>query len=109
MTLVVTDQGEFGTHSGMYLGAYQVLGQRVPGVAGVLTSRIGGQPVSSTATGWLGSSGTAVTVVLQARSPHGTQQLVLTRTQPDRLVGKGESDFPWGPRGDVDLSRRPAT
>jgi hypothetical protein len=109
MTLVVTDQGDFGTQSGVYFGAYPVLGQRAPGVSAVLTSRIGGQPVSASATGWLGSSGTAVTIVLHARSPHGTQQLVLTRTQPDRLVGKGESDFPWGPRGDVELSRRPAT
>jgi hypothetical protein len=109
LTLVVTDQADLGAYSGVYLGAYQVLGQRVPGVTGVLTSTIAGQPVSASAKGWLGFGGPAVTLLLEARTPHGTQHLTLTRTDGDRLIGQGESDFPWGPRGAVELSRRPAT
>ena len=109
LTLVVTEQAELGAYSGLYLGPLQVLGQRVPGVSGVMTSTVAGKPVSASVKGWLGSSGAAVTLLLQARTPHGTQQLTLTRGLADRLVGKGESDFPWGPRGDVELSRRPAT
>ncbi len=108
LTLVVMDQAELGA-SGVYLGSYLVLGQPVPGVSGVMTSTVAGQPVSAAVTGWLGSSGPAVTLLLQARTLHGTLRLTLTRAQADRLVGKGESDFSWGPRGDVELSRRPAT
>lgn len=108
LTLVVTEQAELGAYSGLYLGPLQVLGQRASGVSGVMTSTIAGHPVSASAKGWLGSTGTAVTLLLHARTPHGTQQLTLTRVQPDRLVGRGESDFPWGPKGDVELSRRPA-
>ena len=109
LTLVVSEQAELGAYSGLYFGPVQVLGQRVPGLAGVMTSTIGGNPVSASVKGWLGSSGTAVTLLLQARTPHGHQQLTLTRVQPERLVGRGDSDFPWGPRGDVELIRRPAT
>lgn len=109
LTLIVTSQADVGAYSGMYMGTYQVLGQRVPGLSGVLTSMIGGQPLSTSATGWLGFGGPAVTVLLEARTPHGTQRLGLTRTDSDRLVGQGASDFPWGPRGAVELSRRPAT
>lgn len=109
LTLIITDQTELGADSGLYLGSLQVLGQRGPGVSGVITSTVAGEPVSASVKGWLGSSGAAVTLLLQARTLHGTLQLTLTRAQADRLVGKGESDFPWGPRGDVELSRRPAT
>jgi len=87
------------------MGPAQLLGQRVPGLAGVMTSTIGGNAVSSGVTGWLGSRGPAVTLLLEARTPHGTQQLSLTRVQPGRLVGQGESSFPWGPRGEVELTR----
>jgi hypothetical protein len=109
LTLVVTDQTELGAPSGLYFGSTLVLGQRAPGVSGVITSTIAGQPLSASVNGWLGSSGAAVTLLLQARTLHGTLQLTLTRLPADRLVGRGESDFPWGPRGDVELSRRPAT
>jgi hypothetical protein len=108
LTFVVTEQRDLGPDGGVYLGPLPVLGQRVPGVLGVLTSTIGGSPVSASARGWLGSTGTAVTLLVHARTPHGLQELTLMRVRPDRLVGRGESEFSWGPTGEIELSR-PAT
>jgi hypothetical protein len=103
--LVVTEQTALGADAGVYLGPLP-LGRRVPGVVGVMTSTIAGNQVTASARGWLGSTGTAVTLLVQASTSHGMQQLNLTRVEADRLVGRGESDFYWGPTGAVELSRR---
>lgn len=106
LTLVVTEQTALGPAGGVYLGPLP-LDQRVPGIVGIMTSTIGGNQVTTSARGWLGSTGSAVTLLVQTQTSHGLQQLNLTRVEADRLVGRGKSDFYWGPTGAVELSRRP--
>lgn len=108
MRLVISDQIELGDYSGVYLGPVQLLGRRRPGVSGVMTSTIAGAPVSASAVGWLGYSGGRLTLLLNAETPNGWQQLTLTRTADDRWSGRGESAFSWGPQGPVELVRQAA-
>jgi hypothetical protein len=104
--LMITDQDDQDWRSGVYLGSMQVLGQRVPGVTGVLTSVIAGNQVSASVKGWLTISGRgALTLWLEARTVDGFQRLTLVSGPPDRLAGAGDSDFRWGPRGPVELTR----
>ncbi len=107
LTLVVIEQEEFDAYSGLYLGPLQLLGRRVPGVSGVMTSTIGANPVSVSVQGWLGSTGSGLALVLTARTMYGFQSLTLTLVETERLAGMGESDFPWGPRGVVALIHQP--
>jgi hypothetical protein len=46
-----------------------------------------------------------LTVLVHATTPSGSQQLTLTRTADDRWSGRGESSFPWGPQGAIELVR----
>lgn len=108
LTLVVVEHQEFGGYSGIYLGPVPLLGRPVPGVSGVMTCTVEGHPVSASVQGWLGSSGGVLTLVLNARTLHGSQWLRLTPME-QHLSGTGESEFRWGPRGGVQLIRRPAT
>ncbi|HEY7648491.1 MAG TPA: hypothetical protein VID04_05755 [Methylomirabilota bacterium] len=104
--LVITEQDDQDWRSGVYVGSWQVLGQRVPGVSGVLTSAIAGDQVSASVKGWLTISARgALTLWLEARSVNGVQRLTLVSGPPDRLAGAGDSDFRWGPRGPIELSR----
>ncbi len=105
LTLVITEQKELGAYSGLYFGPVQLLGQRAPGLTGVMTSTIAGQPVSASLQGWLGATGQRVSLVLYARTVHGIQQLALTGVEAGRLTGRGDSDFQWGPHGEVELRR----
>lgn len=107
VTLVVVEQTEFAAYSGVYLGPLQLLGQRAPGVSGVLTSTIGGAPVSVNVQGWLGATERGRTLVLTGVALDGVQYLSLARVEDDRLVGRGQSDFRWGPQGPVNLVRQP--
>jgi hypothetical protein len=108
LTLVLVEHKEFGGSPGIYLGPVRLLGQPVPGVSGVMTCTVEGHPVSASVQGWLGSSGGALTLVLNARTLHGSQWLTLIPRE-EHLSGTGESEFRWGPRGRVQLIRRPAT
>jgi hypothetical protein len=106
LTFVVIEQKESDTRSGVYVGPVQVLGQRVSGIVGVLTSVIRGGRVSASVEGWLTPSARgALTLRLNARTPEGDQWLTLTIAEPRRLVGSGDSGFRWGPRGPVELIR----
>ena len=105
MQLVIVEHRELGDYAGIYLGPVQVLGRRRPGVAGVLTSTIAGAPVSVNAEGWLGSVNGKLTLLLRATTPSGSQQLTLAQTAGDRWSGRGESEFPWGPRGEIEIAR----
>lgn len=109
VTLVLVEQSEFGAYSGIYLGPVQLLGQRLPGLNGILTSTIRGEAVSISVEGWVGGSGGQSTVVLSGRMPSGTQALKLTRVEAERLAGTGESTFPGGPQGLVELTRQAST
>jgi hypothetical protein len=104
--LVISEQTELGAYSGVYLGPVQLLGQRRPGVSGVITSTIAGAPVSASAEGWLGYSNGKLTLLVKAETSAGPQQLTLNRTADDRWSGRGESGFPWGPQGAVEIARQ---
>jgi hypothetical protein len=107
--LIIVEQHELGDYAGIYLGPVQVLGRRRPGVSGVLTSTIAGAPVSANAEGWLGYVNGRLTLLLRATTLSGAQQLTLARTADDRWTGRGESDFPWGPQGPIEIARRTVT
>jgi hypothetical protein len=105
--LLTPEPIEVGT-SGVYLGNYELLGGRRPGVTGVLTSWISGAAVSSRAQGWLGSDARGrLVLVVQSETPDGTQRLTLARVAENQLQGSGDSSFRWGPRGPAELTRQP--
>jgi hypothetical protein len=105
LTLLVTEQTIGPGESSLVLGPWQVLGERYPIVAGVLTGTIRGERVSTHANGLLGLSGGAVVLTLRARSPAGDQRLTLRLLDRDRLQGSGESQYRWGPQGPAELTR----
>jgi hypothetical protein len=105
VTLLLLDQDTAGD-GGVYVGPWQVLGQPLPGVTGVLTYTAGGQALSRNVQGRLGDSGGRLTLVLEPGSVHG-QTLVLSLVGADRLQGSGTSRLSWEPRGPVDLRRQP--
>jgi hypothetical protein len=104
--LLVTDQQDEFTESGVYLGSYALLGERRPGLTGILTSSIGQDTISTNAQGWFGYSGGRLMLVLRADTADGTQYLTLGFADERRLRGTGESSFRWGPRGPVELTRQ---
>ncbi len=108
LTLLVIEQHETGAYSGFYLGSVPLLGQRVPNVNGVMTSTIRGDAVSISIEGWFGYANAGLILLVKGATSDGTQQLMLTRVDPERLAGTGESSFRWGPRGSVELTRRSA-
>ncbi len=105
LTLLLTEQTIGPGESGLVLGPWQVLGERYPTVAGVLTTTIRGERVSTNAEGLLGLSGGAVILTLRARSSAGDQRLTLRLMDRDRLQGAGESQYRWGPQGAAELTR----
>jgi hypothetical protein len=107
LSLLITGQADESGAGGLYLGPWQVLGQRTPGVTGVMTSTVRGEAVSANASGELGYLDGTLTLVVRAETTNGAQTLRLTPRGPDRLEGAGESSFRWGPRGAVELTRRP--
>jgi hypothetical protein len=108
LTVVVTDQESGHGDSGLVLGPWQVLGEPYPTVSGVLTARIRGEAVSNHVIGRLADAGGGRLLVnLRARSVAGEQQLTLRLREGDRLEGSGDSQYDWGPRGPVELVRRP--
>jgi hypothetical protein len=107
LSLVVIDQTDDAAESGIYLGSFLLLGNRTPGVTGVMTSTIAMERVSVNIQGWFGYTGTALTLVLRAATGGGDQTLRLTAIG-ERLVGTGSSNFRWGPQGRVELTRQVA-
>lgn len=110
LTLVVSDERLVG-ESGVYVGAWQVLGGAGPGFSGVLTFGMRGERVSVPAVGRVGVGVGRPTVLLHASGPAGDQYLQLALVAADRLQGTGESTYVWGPRGPAELTRQrpPAT
>jgi hypothetical protein len=108
LTLLVVAQPAEPGPGGVYLGNYELLGGRRPGITGVLTSTIRGTAVSSRAEGWLGSDASGRLVVLvRSETPDGVERLTLVRVSENRLQGTGDSSFRWGPRGPAELTRTP--
>jgi hypothetical protein len=106
LTVLVTDQRNGHGDSGLVIGPWQVLGQQYPTVSGVLTASIRGEMVSTNMDGLLSDSGGRLVVTVRARSAAGDQRLTLQLVASDRLEGMGDSQYPWGPRGPVQLARQ---
>jgi hypothetical protein len=104
MSLLIRDQHDAGGDGGVYLGAWQVLGDTRPAVAGILTFPLREAPVSTGMQGRLGYAG-GLTLLIEANPADGRQELVL-KHRDGRLSGTGTSAFPWGPQGTVELTRQ---
>jgi hypothetical protein len=105
LALLLTEQTIGPGESGVMLGPWQVLGEPYPTVAGVLTSSIRGERISTHAEGLLGQSGGGIVLTLRARSAAGDQRLTLRLVDPDHLRGSGDSQYRWGPQGPAQLTR----
>ncbi|MBI2216345.1 MAG: hypothetical protein HYU51_03515 [Candidatus Rokubacteria bacterium] len=103
LTVVIREQNGAGGGGGVYLGSWQVAGQRRPSVSGVMTYAVRGADVSTSVQGWLADPG-RLTLYLEARPSDGRQELRLT-VGDGRLTGTGTSSFRWGPQGSVELTR----
>lgn len=106
LSVLVTDQDDLSGTRGLFLGSWQVLGERTTSLTAVMTSTIRGEPVSANASGRVGYAGGVLTILMSAETSDGIQTLRLSPRGPDRLQGRGESSFRWGPSGPVDLTRR---
>ena len=104
--LLITDQQTSAGYSGLYVGNYQLLGHERPGVSGILTSRVNNEQTSVAAHGWFGGVDGQLTLRIIADSPSGQQRMTLRPDGPNRLVGMGDSSFPWGPAGPIELTRQ---
>ena len=91
--------------SGVMLGPWPLLGERYPTVAGVMTSTIRGERVSTHAQGLLGQTGAGLVLTLRADSAAGEQRVTLRLVERDRLQGSGDSQYRWGPQGPAQLTR----
>jgi hypothetical protein len=108
LALLIVSQTPDSGYAGVSIADYQLGGPRRPGISGVLTSTIRGEPVSSRAEGWIGNDATGrVLLLVESDSPAGRQYLTLARLNPDQLAGSGQSSFTWGPRGAATLTRQP--
>ncbi len=106
VTLVILEQRDAEPVDGVTVGPWQVLGQNLPGVAGILTVRIRSDMVSVNVQGRLGTSGGRLTLVLEPATVNGGW-ISLTRLEENRLAGTGTSQMSWEPQGPVELIRRP--
>jgi hypothetical protein len=106
MTLVILEQRDAEPVDGVTVGPWQVLGQNLPGVAGILSVKIRSEMVSVNVRGRLGTSNGRLTLVLEPATVNGGW-LTLTRLDENRLAGTGTSQMSWEPQGPVELIRRP--
>jgi hypothetical protein len=107
--LVVVEQHDSQPYSGLFFGPVMVLGRAQPGLAGVLTYTVRDAPTSVRVVGWLGGSAQSPTLRLEGEAIDGTVYAALRRLEPGRFVGMGQSTFPWGPQGPIELVRRPTS
>jgi hypothetical protein len=105
LALLLTEQTIGPGDGGVMLGPWQLLGERYPTVAGVLTSTIRGERVSTHVDGQLSQSGNRLMLTLRAHSAAGDQRMTLRLLDPDRLQGSGDSQYRWGPQGPAQLTR----
>ena len=106
VTLVILEQRDAEPVDGLTVGPWQVLGQDLPGVAGILTVKIRNEMVSVNVRGRLGTSNGRLTLVLEPATVNGGW-ITLTRIEENRLAGTGTSQMSWEPQGRVELIRRP--
>ena len=105
LTLVVLEQQDAAPADGVSIGPWHVLGRDLPGVSGVLTFTVRGEPVSVNVQGRLGSSNGRLTLVLEPLTVNGGQITLAWRGE-HRLAGAGTSPMSWEPQGPVELVRQ---
>jgi len=106
VTLVILEQRDGEPVDGVTVGPWQVLGQDLPAVAGILTVKIRNEMASVNVRGRLGTSNGRLTLVLEPATVNGGW-ITLTRLDENRLRGSGTSQMSWEPQGPVELVRRP--
>lgn len=107
VTLLITEQAEERPGAGgFYVGTAHVLGERWPTITGVLTFSDRSGATSTHARGWVGQEGRRLRLLVAAAPGAGDIVLDLAVEPDGRLTGTGASDFRWGPRGPVTLTRR---
>lgn len=104
LTLLVTDQTDSAPYSGLFFGPWLVSGRRYPGVSGTMTYTDRGAAISVRFDGWIRADRPLMLLIASAPLD-GPQQLTLKATGAASLTGDGESDFRWGPRGAIELTR----
>ena len=105
LTLVILEQQDAAPADGVSIGPWHVLGRDLPGVSGVLTFTVRGEPVSVNVQGRLGSSNGRLTLVLEPLTVNGGQITLAWRGE-HRLAGAGTSRRSWEPQGLVELVRQ---
>jgi hypothetical protein len=104
MTLVIAEYTEGAPYSGLYFGPWLIAGGRYPGVSGILTYARAGSSISTQFKGWIYSS-RPLALLVAAEPIDGRIHARLRGAGPGMLTGEGESEFYWGPRGSIQLSR----
>ncbi len=107
LTLVVLEQTDDAASDGVTLGPWMLLGERLPGLSGVLTFTVKGEPVSVNFRARLGDSNGTLTLVLDSLTTNG-EQITLTQVDEHRMTGEGTSRASWEPQGRIELVRRGA-
>ena len=108
LTLLVLEQeDESASGGGVSLGPWLLLGDRLPGVSGVLTYTVHEDAVSVNVKGRLGDWNGKLTLVLDPATTNGAQ-ITLTHVDERRLAGTGTSRARWEPQGAVELVRQGA-
>jgi hypothetical protein len=105
LTLFVLEQNGESASGGVAVGSWSLLGERLPGLSGVLTLTVRGEAVSVNVRGRLGDSNGRLTLVLDQLTTNGAQ-ITLTSVDEHRLAGVGTSRASWEPQGPVELTRQ---
>jgi hypothetical protein len=105
LTLFVLQQEDAGPSGGVSLGPWQLVGQPLPGLSGVLTFTVGAEAISVNVQARLGDWNGRLTLVLEPLTPNG-EQIILTHVDEHRMTGRGTSRVNWEPQGPVELVRQ---
>jgi hypothetical protein len=106
VTLVILDQSDAVPVDGVSVGPWQLFGQSLPGLSGILSVEIRNEMVSVNVRGRFGTWNGRLTLVLEPATVNGGF-LSLVRLADDRLTGTGTAQMSWEPRGPVELIRQP--
>jgi len=106
LTLLITDQrNDAASGAGVYAGSWLILGETTPGISGVMRYTARGDHLSVNVHGRFATLDGRLALILDSAAPDGPQQLLLSRIEPDQMIGSGTSKFRWGPQGPVELKR----
>jgi hypothetical protein len=106
VTLVILDQSDAVPVDGVSVGPWQVFGQSLPGLSGILSVKLRNEMVSVNVRGRFGNWNGRLTLVLEPATVNGGF-LSLVRLADDRLTGTGTAQMSWEPQGPVELIRQP--